>query len=72
MRVPKYRYTVYYRETPSSPQWDDTFESGTSEENKAAAELRAYQLSLDGALTVVVPSIIPVPTVVSFGDSDHE
>lgn len=62
MRLPKIKYTVYYRESSNSPQWEDHFEKGSNDENKAAAEKRAYEIMLDGGLAVVVPFIMAVPT----------
>lgn len=62
MRLPKIKYTVYYRESSNSPQWEDHFEKGSNDENKAAAEKRAYEIMLEGGLAVVVPTILPVPT----------
>lgn len=62
MRLPKIKYTVYYRESSNSPQWEDHFEKGPNDENKAAAEKRAYEIMLEGGLAVVVPTILSVPT----------
>lgn len=56
---PKMKFVVHYRENPSSPQWEDTFDKGTNDENKAQAEKRAYEIMLNGGIAVVIGSNIP-------------
>ena len=48
-------YTVHFREDPTSPQWEDTFDKGTDYENKVNAEKRAYEVTINGGMAVVVP-----------------
>lgn len=63
MSVPRLRYTVYYREAPNSPQWEDSFDKGSNNAKRAQAEKRAYEICLNGGLAVIVPSILVGPAV---------